>query len=103
MGQVSSKRMDDGNRLAPVPEPHVDVDAECLDPAGQPLQLLTEFGIALNGSHLRISPVANGMRSGTGPHRTAAASDSLKLRACRSKIRLRLRYRAADAGDPLDR
>src|SRR3982074_812353 len=103
MRQVCSKRIDDGNRLAPVPDPHMDVNAECLAPAAQPLQLLDEFCIALNGSHLRISPVTNGMRSGTGQHRTAATRDSLKLRDCRSKILLRLRYRAADPGDHLDR
>src|SRR5215472_12095285 len=103
MRQVSGERIDDGNRLAPVPDADVDVDSECLDPSGQPLQLLDEFCIALNGSHLGISPVANGMRSGTGQHRTAAARDSLKLRDCRSKVLLRLRHSGADARDHLHR
>src|SRR5262249_59594195 len=94
---------DDGKRLAPVPDATVDVDSERLDASGQPLQLLDEFCIALNGSQLGSSPVANGMRSGTGQHRTAAARDSLKLRDCRSKILLRFRHSGADARDHLHR
>src|SRR5258708_40074679 len=103
MRQVCRKRVDDGNRLAPFPDPYMAMNSECLNPAGKPLQLLDEFCVALNGSHLGISPVANGMRSGTGQHRTAAARDSLKLRDCRSEILLRLRHRVADARDQLDR
>src|SRR5258708_37922106 len=101
MRQVRSERIDDGIRLALVPDAHMDVDPECLDPAGQPLQLLDEFCVALNGSHLGISPVANGMRSGTGQHRTAAARDSLKLRDCRGKILRRLRDTGAESRDNL--
>src|SRR5215469_18645879 len=103
MRQVRSERIDGGNRLAPVPDAHVDVDSECLDPASQPLQLLDKFCIALNWSHLGISPVADGMRSGTGQHRTATARDSLKLCDCRSKILLRLRHSGADTCDHLHR
>ena len=81
----------------------MDVDTEGLDLAGKPLQLLDEFGIALNWSHLGISPIADGMRSGTGQHRTATARDSLKLRDCRSKIVLGLGHSGADPRDHLDR
>src|SRR5450755_2927540 len=76
--------------------------AEGLDSARKPLQLLDEFGIALDWRHFCISPVADGMRSGTGKHRTAIDGDLLKLRDSCSKVGLRLGHRAADAGDYLD-
>jgi hypothetical protein len=54
-----------------------------LNPAGQPLHLLDEFRIALNGRHRCIPPVADGVCSGAGQHRTAHIRDPLKLSNCR--------------------
>jgi len=102
MRQIGGERIDDRNRLAPVADTDMNMNPECLNSAGQPLQLLDEFGIALNGRHLCISPVADGMRSGTGQHRTATRGDPLKLRDCRSQVLFGLRDRAADASHDLD-
>jgi hypothetical protein len=54
-----------------------------LNPAGQPLHLLDEFRITLNGRHLCIPPLADGVCSGAGQHRTAHIRDPLKLSNCR--------------------
>src|SRR5450755_754200 len=102
MRQIGSKGIHDRDRLAPVADTHMDMNAKSLNPAGKPLQLLDEFGIALNGCHLCVPPVADGMRSSTGKHRTACFGDSLKLRDCRGEIVLSLRDCTADAGNDLN-
>src|ERR1022692_105403 len=102
MRQICSKGIHDRDRLAPVADTHMDMHTESLNSAGKPLQLLDKFGIALNGCHLCIPPVADGMRSCTGKNRTACLGDSLKLRDCRGEIVLGLRDRTADAGNDLN-
>src|SRR5216683_5309770 len=64
MRQIHGQGIDDGNRPAPVTKSHMDMNTKGLDPAGKPLHLFDEFGIALNGHHLCIPPVTEGMCSG---------------------------------------
>src|SRR5258708_15957244 len=81
----------------------MDMNTKGLDPAGKPLHLFDEFGIALNGHHLCIPPVTEGMCSGAGQHRTAHIRDPLKLSDCRGKVPLCLRHGATDPGHDLHR
>jgi hypothetical protein len=66
MRQVRGECIDDRNRLALVSQPDMNVHAEGLNPPGEPLHLLDEFCVTLNGCHPGITPVADGMRSGAG-------------------------------------
>jgi hypothetical protein len=66
----------------------MDMDTKCPDLAGKPLHLLDEFGIALNGRHLYIPPVTDGMRSGADQYPTAHICAPLKLSDCRGEVAL---------------
>ena len=79
MRQVSGQGIDDRNRLAPVPNPHVDMHAEGLNPAGKPLHLLDELRIALDRRHRRVSPVTDRVSPGAGQQDTALRRHPLEF------------------------
>jgi hypothetical protein len=81
----------------------VNLHAEELDLSDQPLHLINELGIPLHRSHLRVPPVAEGMRSRAGQHHIAGVGHPLELSDCRPQVLLGLGDRAADAGGELER
>ncbi len=66
MRQVGRKCVDDGDDFIPFPYPHVDMYAKCLDPPCQPLHLLDQLGVPLDGCVDRLAPVADGVRPRAG-------------------------------------
>ena len=101
--QVLAQRVDDGDRLVRRPDADVHVDAEDLQPAGQPLHPLDQLEVALlRRDELRL-PV--GERVGARAHEAepAAVGGGGDLGERAGQVGLGLLDRGADAGDDLDR
>ena len=101
MRQVRGQGVDDGDDPLHVAYADVEVDAEGLDAAGQPLHLLDQFGIALHGSHHGVPPVADRMGARARQHDAAGLHDRSRLGDGLGQVGLGLTDGVTDPGNDL--
>ena len=80
----------------------MNVYAEGLNPADKPLHLLDKLGIALDRRHCRVTPVTHWVSAGACEHNTVRRCRALEFGDHFGEVVLRLRYRAAHAGNDFD-
>src|ERR1700733_11549416 len=74
-----------------------------LQPTTRPLEFLNQFRVPLARRQLRVAPVADRVRAGTGDHDAMRLRGALQVLERQRQVRLGLGDRSADAGHHLDR
>ena len=102
MRDVGGEGVGDGDGLLGRLHAHVHVDAEDLEPAGQPLHLLDQSGVPRIGADLLLGPVREGVRARADEGEVAPFQMGMQLGQRLFEVGPGFHDRRAHTGDDLD-